>query len=111
MPQTPMELAAGVIWSLPIAIIIGWFGKQLGSYCCFFTGRYFGKEAVEIRFGASESRYLRAIGLALQKKPVINENIFILLNLYALPSTGLRCLFPRRTSPLVSKTMAWARCR
>jgi len=42
IPQTPVEAAAGVIWSdsFAKAFIAAYLGKQLGSWVCFAIGRF-----------------------------------------------------------------------
>jgi len=41
LPQTFVEVAAGVIWSksFSLALFYAWFAKQLSSWVCFFLGR------------------------------------------------------------------------
>jgi len=69
MPQTPMELAAAVIWSFPVAVLVGWTSKQLGSYACFWIGRKAGKQTVESKLRGDQSLYLKSIDTALHEKP------------------------------------------
>ena len=68
-PHTPLEIAAGLIWAPMLkAVIIAWVAKVSGSCMCFFIGRTIGGRFVKERLGESESKYIKAIGIVLEKR-------------------------------------------